>query len=91
MITGQFTDFFEKIGDYEHGDLVQIVVKSRDPNIHGVWVGKIDKINKKTIHVYVQTNQEKGYGFLASIKKDSEVLPYQMMDFYQLNTRSELI
>lgn len=91
MIVGQFTNFFEKIGEYEYGDLVQIVVKSRDIEIEGVWCGKIDKINKKTIHVYVTLNEEKGYRFLVSIKKDAEVLPYQMMDFYQLNSSSELV
>jgi hypothetical protein len=91
MLVGQFTNFYEKIGQYEYGDLVQIVVKSRDPNIKGVWIGKIDKINKKTIHVSVTLNEEKGYGFLVSIKKDAEVLPYQMMDFYQVNTSLEAV
>jgi len=85
MIIGQFTNFFEKIGEYEIGDLVQIVVKSRDPNLQGIWIGKINKINKKTIHVSVSTNEELGYGFLVAIKKDSEILPYSLMDYWWKN------
>lgn len=79
MIFAQFTNFFNYERQYQIGDTVQAVISSRDPKINGVWKATISKINKKTIEISIRF-KENG-GFLARVKKDSEILNYELFTY----------
>lgn len=74
----QFTDCFHYDRDFQKGDLVQVVVKSNDPKIEGVWGGKVAKITNKAYKVNISLDKEKGYGFTVRIPKDQQILPFVM-------------
>lgn len=78
MFNAQFTDFIEYDREFMLDDVVQVVVKSRDPKIKGVYVGIINKINRKSIEVRITLNHEKGHYFLVRIPNSKEILPYHM-------------
>lgn len=74
-LRGQLTDLFEYGRDYMIGDLVQVVVKSRDADLKGTYGATVSKINKKTIEVAVQ-DVFNIRSFLVKVNRDSELLPY---------------
>ena len=77
-LEARFTNFFEKIGDYEIGDVVQIAIKETPLLAGGCWKALIMGFDPKGTIVFIE-NTGYFYPIFAFVPKGSEILDHEVV------------
>lgn len=77
-LEARFTNFFEKIGDYEIGDIVQVAIKQTPMLDGGCWKAVIMGFDPKGTIVLIE-NTNTFYPIFAFVPKGSEILDHEVV------------